>query len=283
MNQENPLAGVLNNQVFELRVARLLIIEWLSLGDEKTGSSLARRMRDLGASVEHVQCSSKKEVVLALRSAARNSSAKNIPIVHIEAHGDEGHEEPSRGFVGPDGSGGAALLTWEELGRELRAINMATRFNLIVVGAACYGEGLLLSIEPGKPVPFIVAVGYRGKVLAASLRDALIEFYRNLLVHKRPFSTAIEAANREHREGDTEIRDTSVAQLVLEAFCDARRRAKVLHYLPVAVRAAIERSVVERGWGLHFAFDEIPENEARFGIDVDRLIRVADSRPAWSE
>lgn len=283
MDQGSPLAGVMKNPIIELRVARLLIIEWLSTADEKTGSSLAYRMRELGVLVEHVQCSSKRDVVLALRSAARNSSAHNIPIVHIEAHGEGGDEDCSRGFVGPDDGNRAALLSWEELGKELRSINMATRFNLIVVGAACYGEGLLLSIEPGKPVPFIVAVGYKGKVMAASLRDAVIEFYRNLLVHKRPFSAAIDAANRENREGDSEIRDTSVAQLLLEAFCDSRDKAKIFHYLPVSVRTSIERSVIERGWGLHFAVDQIPENEARFAIDVDRLIKVANTNPEWPE
>lgn len=279
---EHPLAKVLKNRVLELRVNRLLVLEWLFPEDEKTGSVLAHRVSDIGIPVEYVECATKLDVVLALRRVAAQSSGASAPIVHIEAHGEDGDDtDMPRGFVGPNGTGGESLLSWAELGEELRPINLATRFNLIVVGAACYGEGLLLAIEPGEPVPFVLALGYRGKVLASSLRDALIQFYRLYLGEKWPFGEALDAANREHRADDSELRDTSAAQLVLEGFCVSRFKSRLMESLPPQQLDALGRIAIADGWPLHFAFDQIPENEERFAIDVEELIRVSRLNPEW--
>ena len=264
MNEnDHPLAKVLTNRNLDIRVSRLLILEWLPPEDDQTGKELAHRIRDLDMPVDYVQCKSKDEVLFALRRAAQASSEANVAIVHIEAHGEDGDDNVPRGSSGRDGLGHSALLSWEELGAELRPINLATKFNLIVVGAACYGEGLLIAVEPRLPVPFVVAVGYTGKVAVRSLRDALTQFYHLLLGQNWPFGEALDAANREHHfDTDSELRETAAARLVLESLSDvlqtgASPRTATLSQTD---REAIERMMIGDGWRLHFAFASIPEN-----------------------
>ena len=184
----------------------------------------------------------------------------------------------------------------------LRPLNIASQFNLMIVGAACYGEGLLLAIEGDKPMPFVAVVGYTDTINPASLKDSMVEMYRQLFSNQEELGVAVEEADRQHRYSDDAVlRPTPTTVLALEAFIDmARNRVGVdtheeyaldmaakamrtngydLSFLPYSTMKAmskpITRAALESGWQLLWMTREMPENAERFAIDFDRAVDVA--------
>lgn len=170
------LSSVLTSNVLTFGFNYILIIEWLFNDDERTGFSLYEWLSgNLPAGkVEYAQCRSPSELEARLEQARRDISVCGVPIVHFEAHGeDPALGQVPRGLVGPDGIGVGELLSWQRLGDILRPLNIASGFNLLVIGAACYGEGLMLGAPGGKPMPFVAVVGYTEKNIAV-IAEALI-------------------------------------------------------------------------------------------------------------
>jgi len=293
------LTGVLKNPLLDLSFDYLLVVEWLPDEDKRTGSALCDRLqgRVPAGKVEYAPCCTRAEVEARLAQARSDVAVRGIPIVHIEAHGEDAREGPApRGFVGPDGNGGSELLEWERLGEVLRPLNIATRFNLLVVGAACHGEGVLLGARGGAPMPFVAVVGYTDTIPPMSLRDSLLELYRGLLLHSRELGAAVEEANRErHFPDDAVLRSTSMAVQLAESFIEGTAmRIRRLHEqtgadvgliaglqvlnakpgLSVEARHRL-RTRLEDAWAAMWMQHEMPENARRFAIDADRLVAMA--------
>jgi hypothetical protein len=289
------LTGVLKNPILTLSLDYVLILEWLFEDDEKTGAELSQKLSSTISPerVEYVQCRSRAEVETQLARALHAVPARGIPIVHIETHGAAASEEqPPSGFVGPDKHGNPELLEWERLGDILRPLNIATRFNLLVVGAACYGEGLMLGAPGGKPMPFVSVVGYTDAVSPMSIRHSLIHLYRELLLSKHELGLAVEAADRQRfNADDATLRPTSMVVLLAESFITgtAHGVARARQLFPLGNTTtprtglaslsprALEflRVGLESAWSLMWMQKDIPENAKRFAIDSDRLIELA--------
>jgi hypothetical protein len=294
---EFDLTGVLKSRMLDLSFDYVLIVEWLFEGDERTGSGLRDWLQSKipTSKVEYAQCRSLAELEAQLDRARSEVSARGNPIVHIEAHGEKPHAgQAPAGFVGPDGNGGCELLEWEQLGDVLRPLNVATRFNLLVVGAACYGEGLLLGARGGEPMPFVAAVGYADTVSSLSLRHSLIELYRGLLLNKIELGAAVDEADRQrHFPEDALLRPTSMTVLLAESFIHGaaisiRKLRKQLSAgaghvagsrdLDLTLSSGARQTLcteLGRAWSVMWMQGEIPENARRFAIDADRLFELA--------
>ncbi len=97
--------------------------------------------------------------------------ADMLPLLHIEAHGDK-----SLGLqIGGD------FIGWEELLDLCRPINSATKNNLGLILASCYGQETSKLINISKPCPFHFMIGPSDIVAAKEIRDRIPYFYKSVL------------------------------------------------------------------------------------------------------
>lgn len=96
----------------------------------------------------------------------------NIPILHIEVHG----EENGKGLVFKNGE----LSGIEHVGEQLRKINIATGCNLMLTLGVCKGLNLLFDMHLDKPMPFIGAVGSFDEIYSEDILIRYTEFYDTL-------------------------------------------------------------------------------------------------------
>ena len=289
------LSSVLKNRTLGLGFDYILIVEWLFDHDTHTGFSLYEWLSGKlpAGRVEYALCRSLSDLEARLEQARRDTPVRGVPIVHIEAHGeDPAPGQTPGGFVGPADNGGGELLSWERLGDILRPLNIASRFNLLVVGAACYGEGLILGAPGGKPMPFVAVVGYTDTISQLSLKHSLLELYRGLLFQKSELGLAVEAADREHHSpADAVLRPTSMVVMLAESFIEGaaitvkRLRTQfplqsaeppkigLVSLSPTALQ--ILRQGLCEAWSLMWMMEQFPENAERFAINADQLIQLA--------
>jgi len=240
----------------------ILFIEWLSSTDIKTGHSLHKWIQARVSSPlrsEYRRCESKTDVVNALREATSNLSTFGTPLIQIDAHGLDSDQRSSGGMTS---NKGPENIAWEDIWKELRILNAASGFNLIVIAASCYGalghRGVLdsirsidkLGIEATEPAPYIASIGFEGEVTEKSLHDSLKEFYRSLLNTGR-LMVAIEDANRElvANEQLTIVWLRKVVALSLRALSEGEPekdlRARVIRAYPRAREDEIRKRMAE--------------------------------------
>ena len=192
----------------------VLILEWLGMGDRRTGEELHQFLQRLGVSTCLVRCEKADDVRTAIQGALDNLGTRGIPVVHIESHGSnpfEGDDVRNADF----GLDAAPNLAWTDLGDWLALLNDASRFRLLVVGATCWGFAAIAAMKVGEHVaPFAAAVGFSTGVNQSSLHDAMMELYRSL---KRGdgLPDAVQAAERELRSPTEKIRLTTAPILAL--------------------------------------------------------------------
>ena len=90
------------------------------------------------------------------------------PSVHLEGHGTR--------EAGLAISDSGERIAWGELGAVLAEINRATRNNLGVVLAACFGAYALDAIDIEAPSPFAVLLGPQAQVSAGDVDEAMVPF-----------------------------------------------------------------------------------------------------------
>jgi hypothetical protein len=157
----------------------VLVLEWLSDNDDRTGTQLHELLPSVGFRSELVICQSWEDLKRALEKAAFEIPSKGVPVVHLETHGSDPWGGPPEdiGF----GPTGASRVAWTALGEVLAPLNAAADFRLLFVSAACWGSGVIAAIGWGEhPAPFACAVGFRTKVVEGRLRDSMKELYRSI-------------------------------------------------------------------------------------------------------
>ena len=100
----------------------------------------------------------------------------NIPLLHFEIHGAATKDVFTPGFVLADGT----LVGIEDIGQQLRAINVATGFNLFITLAVCKGMSLLLNMHLNEAMPFIGAIGSFYELSEQDLLIRYMDFYTEL-------------------------------------------------------------------------------------------------------
>ncbi|CAM0997471.1 hypothetical protein EJMOOK_02265 [Rhodanobacter sp. Root179] len=274
-----------------------LIIEWLADDERKTGTELAERLRSWGSAVELCCCHSAKDVLVALYGALdRLRITGEVPVIHLEAHGLESPVAgDDSGLRGPDGVGGEEDLLWVSLTPLLGQLNIASYFQLLLVGAACFGLTALDGFNIRQAAPFSALVGFSSRVNPSRLLDSMIELYRQLLRGGHgSIPDAVEAANRELYASEGEALVTTsfylFAQSLLQSYLRrelepsfrkaenqrlTRVKAQCGQVVSLEEMTRVHRATAIRhcreAVKIWFAYRDLPENCSRFRIDVLRL------------
>ena len=215
-----------------------------------------------------------EELPALLRECAE-AARKNpyVPMLHIECHG---HGE---GLEFADGS----TMSWRDLKPELIALNEATKLNLVIIVAACFGGDIARISGADDRAPFWGFVGPKEEISTGQLAEAMSGFYQVLLT-ERSTERAIEALRRS--EAGSKFWNLSAAtifKLIGESYSreyltneNVTRRALVLRALasqqgvewPVE---EIERMIrdpryIEQMRDRFFMVDLFPENRERFAV-----------------
>lgn len=273
-----------------LRASRIVIVEWLSGDEQRTGAELKARLEARNGHflpVELFTCDARAEVFDALDDITRSVRGKGTPILHIEAHGSPDYDA----LVGPGGES----ITWEELAPPLRRLNLATGFNLMVVAAACLSEAILFSVGMNEVLPYVATISFRTKVTPSRLREAMLELYRALVIEGKSADEAADRANRE-LDADQRLRFTEVPGLIrssvaksLDQFTGEEFKS---YQTSMIARVSLENgrhvslgapelkrfmfdaqvNVVQTTIAKMLAYDQIPGNKQRFGFDARAFV-----------
>jgi len=154
----------------------VLVIESLT-ERERTGKDLfddilARRALQHNYGCGYAYAASKMDFLQALQEVYFHVIHNGmIPLLHIEAHGNE------NGLKLADNS----FISWNEIGYHLRNINVALKNNLILVLGACYGLHISSQIIPIFPAPFRVVVGPYEEVSKEAVQTGFEAFYEKFV------------------------------------------------------------------------------------------------------
>jgi hypothetical protein len=292
-----PLNFLKYHQPGELgKVGQLCIIESLGVLDKKTGRRLRDElephllMKDIKLRVNFHSVSNREEFVSALAALKGRVLATGLyPILDIECHGDI-----ELGLQLSDES----LVSWEECKASLVEINIASRFNLMLVLGCCYGAYFARTGRLSEAAAFNAYIGPTGDIYAEHLETGLRAFYAELF-NSRDFNNAIRAM-REASPGFGYAFFTAyglfrevIAEFVLEQSRGEglRRRVRSMRRRfrrerselrsTQAIRDEIKQSepaAIGAMRRAYFAIEKFPENDARFPltyadvqIDVRRL------------
>lgn len=158
----------------------VFMIESLALGETKTGITLFdNTIGPKSVAIETFRLAYRpapdRKTFFAALTELRDSfaAADHSPVLHIETHGEENAE----GLI----LGSGEFVAWDELRAHLQEINKITRFNLLVVMAACKGAHLIRSMRPTDRAPFWAVVGPADDVYDKPMQEALQRFYEELL------------------------------------------------------------------------------------------------------
>jgi hypothetical protein len=191
------------NRVFNQRSTfnYVLVIEWLERDDLRTGAMLLDHLDQSGVPCVSAGCETSDGLREILREALERIPQWGIPVVHIETHGQKPPDDLEQEVA--FGSGEGPLLTWSELGSLLAPLNEAAGFELMLVGAACYGsaaEGAMNACD--HVAPYSVCIGYETEVLDESVVNSMTELYTALIVRREGAHQAIASAQSKLRPGE---------------------------------------------------------------------------------
>jgi hypothetical protein len=172
------------------RASSLHVIESLGELANEPGKRLAARLRatqETPIAIEYHPVFDVSELEGVLNKILKTEAEIGlIPILHFECHG------------GPDGIvlRDETTIPWETLGRALRTINLATRFNLIVIFACCDGIYAISGFESDRACPFAALVGCEGTIHTSELLAGYERFYTDVL-NQASIERAVEALQEE--------------------------------------------------------------------------------------
>lgn len=159
----------------EIAVSRVVVIQSLRSDEVQTGVIHADWLRALvednavGIGVDLVDVAGVAEFRQLMHDlATRALSLEDWPILHIECHGSKSH---GLGFAN------GTLLSWESLGALLSSLNLATRFNLLVLVSACYGAYLTGQFSPVHAAPAWGVIAPTRTVNPSEILSAFRTFY----------------------------------------------------------------------------------------------------------
>jgi len=162
-------------------VGQVWILESVRPGDFRAGERLTDDLAGIldGASarvpVEFRKLVSALELMTALDDLAASVAATGLsPILDIECHGNQS------GLQLTDGS----FLRWDEIKPKLEAINLASRFNLILMLGCCNGAYFASTTRLAERSAFCAYVGPTNSVAAGTLYDGFLAFYRSLFTDR---------------------------------------------------------------------------------------------------
>jgi hypothetical protein len=285
----------------ELRYNSVYIVEWLYAHDRKTGQEL-RDFLNLNKpeiQVVLIEVQSKADFLGALqRIAGEVERDRSLPLLQIEAHGGP----DASGYYGPGPTGQQEMLSFDDSCIPFNRINRASRANLILFSAACWGHGALMAGAEG-PLPFMAIVGPTDSVCPKPLFEASKEFFRGALPKNDEtpaFATVVEDSARALGNSDG-LAWSSMVKLTYDALirgvwekCDPQVMQTTALNM-AATQCALD-GVVDVGkfpystaiaglhqqqgqatrkvWQERLMLDTWSENIQRFDFDVEGMVKI---------
>lgn len=168
------------------------VIESLAAPERHTGWNVYHEVlkpwaaQDSAHEARYWQARTRPALDAALGEVLARARAGRVPLLQIDAHGDDA------GITLGDGT----RLSWRDLRAPLTAINIATRCGLVVVSAMCYGDRLVKAMSPGEPTPVAGVIGPDHAVLDVPMEDGLWLMYQALF-DGAPGDVSLAALNAE--------------------------------------------------------------------------------------
>ncbi|RPA66886.1 hypothetical protein EF405_19070 [Cyclobacteriaceae bacterium YHN15] len=268
---------------------KIYVIESLVKG-ERTGqelyNSVIRWFEDRrGIGSEFYSVGSKEELISLLEEISSNCVSNGFkPLIHFEIHG----LKDKSGLALVDDS-----ISWDNLSYFLRKINEASRWNLNLTMAVCYGNYFLKTLSPTKPSPVAGFVGSFEEITEGDFVPRFEDFYSTLR-DTLSLDHAINAMmdqNRQFVKGFSYIDARRIFSEVYNMYLEHQFTDEVLwkRYLMACQKNAISpnpemfQPFVELAYGkreeffieqkkIFFMINEFPENETRFPIFLKEVI-----------
>lgn len=264
------------------------ILQSLPPGDLKTGENLADRLMYLGYNVpvrlrRPITKSEFLQSLLEVGAEARTGNRS--PIVHIEAHGGTRGLEVSSG----------EFVSWWEMKDALTEINTASRFNLLVVMAACCGGHLIEIVRPTDRAPVWGVIGPDRDLAADRIETDFQAFYDEFFTSQnglralerlndasvgRPWRYAYVVARRMFRLVFGAYVKTMCSPDALKEREDLLVRQIVGDQVaPAELRLSLRADLADHGDHFQkmrqrfFMIDLFPENDQRFRLTLADCLR----------
>ena len=160
------------------RFSRVVVIESLEERETKTGRTNAELLTgeltgvNSYTPVEYYSCSDVFQFRQLLSQLTEQSSRNNVPLLHIECHGDKDY-----GLEFSDGT----TISWDSLARLIFPLNLKTGCSLMLCLSACHAAQFLTQMGNFKfPCPCRILVAPETIVNAADCIRGFREFYMEL-------------------------------------------------------------------------------------------------------
>ena len=173
-----PLTAIIRNGGTALRFNQILIVDSLPARQRNTARELygdvqsrAQVFRPAPEVLYERVESSDSCLALLARLAKMATTQGNVPILHLECHGNEdGLQFADESFV-----------SWLDMKPHLIQLNIATRMNLLVVVSACEGSSIAATLGPVDRAPLHGLIGPTRVVLPSDLEAGYLALYETLL------------------------------------------------------------------------------------------------------
>jgi len=227
----------------DLRLNAVWVIESLRPDDQQTGVELhdavllPLRQVHKHLRVELSTPTSKAEFFALLTRILEQCQSNDLsPILHLEAHGGRhGIQLTSN-----------EIVTWEELRVVFTDINIATKFNLLVVLAACKGAHLVSLLKANDRAPMWGLIGPASLEYPHDLLADYSAFYQTLLTGLKGYE-AVKALNAAAKLGRRQHIFYSATYMFVRGY----EHYKKVHGNPLAVRRRAKKAArtVAKGKG----------------------------------
>lgn len=237
----------------------VVVIESLRPGDWKTGRALRDDLEKVALPygnnlpIHYKTARSADELEFLLKELyGYISLCGRAPMLHIECHGN------ADGIQLADGS----VMRWNRLKPLLVDINRASRINVFLVMACCYGGYFAAECRYSETVPFAWILG-PGKEIEADPLLALNGAFYTELFKSRDVTEALTAGGAARPSGISyfSLSAVGVFRIALTA------RIKAVESVDLRARTrTIDEPMFDRYRRQFFALEEFAENEGRFAI-----------------
>lgn len=158
---------------------RIIILESLPPEDRRTGSELSndlqyyRLERRVDIPIEIYKVRGRTDLFQAIESVGAAAESGETPILHVECHGLADRSGLSLSDY--------TTVAWGEITAPLVRINLATRCNLLLSVAACYGAHSVLAMAQTERAPFWAILAPRDEIAPRDLYGPYLRYYGELL------------------------------------------------------------------------------------------------------
>lgn len=235
----------------DFHVSKIVIVDSLGESEFQTGAEIEKFISQkftehrIPISVERYSVTWAGDFINLIAYLAEDAKY-NFPLLHIEMHGD-----PHEGLIFANNS----YLRWEEVGKALAPLNLATRFNLVCIFSACYGAYFTKSLLVNYAAPCFALIAPEEEVDPGEIHRAFRTLYHHFAV-SRDLGQAADLLAKEVPipGGWFDITMSEWFYQVLRKFTKelasaagirqrAQKLTKKLHALPVFGLASVENDV----------------------------------------